>query len=257
VVELRVSIRADVEGPGRTPELILYRDGTIIRRVDGGARVTKVTFEARDLLVRAAAQTGLFRESGSIPIDPEHDGGFMSYAVELRTGLGMVHRSTPNAVAAKYAEASRELIALAERLSEPEKILPSDAWVVPASAAVPFVAATYRLEIIVQPSGADPSDPNLPRDVDTVRWPLGPSLVEWGRVYDVGMDAETTYRCGSLSLTEAVLVESALAGSWSTERLPAADWMGTTLTSRAQRSAVDVWMSNLLPDEVECEGTPL
>jgi len=174
----------------------------------------------------------------------------MSYAVDLRTDVGLVHRSAPNAYDKKDAKAAGALIALAEGLAEPASFLPERAWLVAPKMAGPYVASNYLLEVTTQPYGGDREAPDAPRDLADVAWPLGGRLVDWGTEYDVDLgDPAATYRCGTLDLEAAAKVSGALGPDWSSEQLPESDWMMASLLWPERVAMVDLALSNLLPDD--------
>jgi hypothetical protein len=258
VIELRVEIRGDVGGMGRTPTLAVYRDGTVLRPFEGPShyepRITRLTPAGLARLKEAAAAGGLMEQSGAIQPDPDYMGGFISYVIELRTGDELIRRSTPNALAPTDRPAGEQLIARATELADLDRWLPADAWAIGPADAVPYVAANFLLKLTIwdHPWPGPSDDPFGPRlDVADVAWPLSGKLEDFGdRLAEPPLGEGSAARCGAVTLADAARVQAALLGApWSDRPIPGSDRMAVLLSWASAGSLVDVSLANLLPDD--------
>ncbi len=250
LVVLRVEIRPDVS-VGRIPSLSVFRDGSVLRRGDLGGLMMKLTPRGVALILDPASTSELFATSGEIKVDPNHQAGFVSYAIDLRRGDELVHRSSTNASApSDRAEADR-IIALAEHLDDLEAWLPEDAWAEQPAVAVPYVPARFLLKITAFKKQQGIDYPRQALDVDRVAWPLGGRLVDFGQLQAVPPLGEgSASRCGVVTLSDATAVKQALAAApWTEPAIPVAERMQADLDWAAARSLVSVTVTGSLPDD--------
>jgi hypothetical protein len=207
VVLLRVNITTDT-GTGY-PSLTVYRDGTVLSR---GGRTTRLTPAGVGLLLAPAIDSNLFVTSSDLGFEPGYVGGGASDIIELRRGDEIIRRSTPLAMAeATRAEAER-IIALAERLDDHESWLPADAWATGPTSATRYIPPQF---LLVTKFEDGPGRSDLALDVADVDWPLPGRLEDFGEaVAEPAPGVEGwAWRCGPVTLAEALAVQRALAGA--------------------------------------------
>lgn len=246
-VLLRVEIRPDVS-VGRTPSLTVYRDGTVLRRGDLNGLVSRLTPAGLGLLLAPATDSGLFAASGDIRPGPDWAAGFVTYAIDLRQGEAIVHRSTTNVLLTPATKAESErIIALAERLDGLESWLPAGAWDIGPAAATPYVASHYLLKVTAFKDQPDIEYPAQPLDVADVDWPLTGSLEGFGKLQEPPpLGDGTISRCAVITLAEAVAVERALAAA---PFVSGGERLQADLGWAASNSHVTVSLAPLLPDD--------
>ena len=249
VVLLRVEIRGDVsEGSGRIPSLTVYRDGTVLRPDDASGRISRLTPQGISLLLAPAMDSDLLVTSGGIGPDPAYQGGFTSYAIDLRRGEKMVRRGTTNSLTPTNRAEGERIIALAEHLVDLESWLPSEAWATRPASASPYIASDFLLKVTVTKKQPGSVYQPKPLDVANVDWPLAGHLEDFGEaVTPPPLGAGSTSRCGLVTLEEAVAVERALAAA------PPGQTTGkiqTDLDWANANSFVSVSLAPLLPDDL-------
>jgi hypothetical protein len=240
VVMLRVNFTTDTGG-ARYPSMTVYRDGTVVSQ--GGA-MTRLTPDGMGLLMAPAMQSDLLVTSGEIDVDPAFVGGGGGSSIELRRGEVIVRRETIHsdaAVPAQRAEAQR-IEALAARLADHESWLPADAWTVAPTAAARYTPVRFRLMMAIEDGPAGP-DPAL--DVADIDWPLAGRLEEFGQA-EVEAVEGWSFRCGPLTLVEALAVQRALAAA---PLRPEGESLEATLDWPASRKHLTVSLVPLLPDD--------
>lgn len=247
VVLLRVEIRGDVSF-GRIPSLTVYGDGTVLRPDDSRGRISRLTPQGMSLLLAPAMDSDLLVTSGSIGPDPAYQGGFTSYAIDLRRGEQMVRRGTTNSLTPTNRAEGERIIALAEHLVDLESWLPAEAWATRPSSASPYIASDFLLKVTVTKKQPGSVYQPKPLDVADVDWPLAGHLEDFGEaVTPPPLGAGSTSRCGLVTLEEAVAVERALAAAppgQATDKIEAdLDWANAN-------SFVSVSLAPLLPDDL-------
>ena len=259
VIELRVDIHGDVGGPGRTPTLSVFRDGTVLRATPDGPRITRLTSAGLARLKEAAAAGGLLESSGHIAPNPDYFGGFTSYVIQLRRGEALIVRSTSNSLTPEDRAAGEALIARAEELADLERWLPAEAWVAgPPHDARPYVPANLLLKITIwdNPVGVEPGATPPPLlDLDDVSWPLSGRLQDFGvRLTEPPLGEGSIARCGPVSLKAAARVQAALlAAPWDEVMIPMSERMSALLTWESSNGHIDVSLASLLPDDpIDC-----
>jgi hypothetical protein len=252
VVELRVWIHGDVGGMGRTPNLAVYRDGTVLRSTDQGPRITRLAPEGLARLKEAAGAGGLLDTSGVVKPDPDYAGGFVSYVIELRKGGELIRRATTNSLTAADRPAGEALIARAEELVDLDRWLQSEAWVVGPADAELYVPANLLLKVTIW----DTPGGTAALDLEDVAWPLPGELVDFGtRLTDPPLGEGSIARCAPVSLADAARVQAALFDApWVEAMIPMSERMAADLSWESEHSHITVSLANLLPDDpLDCE----